>query len=178
MPTTCPSPNVSGNDQAHDGRCLSQPGKERAVSAAVPSPGVRPIRGHRHLWLGPIRSTPAVARDAATEFLVSCGLGDLAEAAQQVVSELVTNAVLASRALIDERRPIPPPVGFSISADVGRVLVEVWDCSDLPPAVKVAGEFSEHGRGLLLVEAYADRWGWHPAPRGKCVWATITDSGQ
>lgn len=149
-----------------------------AVPAAAPPSSERPARNQRHLWLGPIRSAPATARGAATEFLLSCGLAEQAEAAQQVISELVTNAVVASRALIDERRPIPPPVGFRISADAGRVLVEVWDCSDIPPVAAVPGEFSEHGRGLLLVEAYADRWGWYPAPRGKCVWAAITESGQ
>jgi anti-sigma regulatory factor (Ser/Thr protein kinase) len=129
------------------------------------------------LRLGPVHTAPATARGSTTEFLLSCGLSELAEAAQLVVSELVTNAMLASRALISERRPLPPPMGFSISASPDWVLVEVWDCSDVPPVITAPGEFSENSRGLLLVEAYANRWGWYPVQRGKRVWAVIAKSG-
>jgi anti-sigma regulatory factor (Ser/Thr protein kinase) len=130
------------------------------------------------LRLGPVQTAPATARGSATEFLLSCGLAELAEAAQLVVSELVTNAMLASRALINEHRPVPPPVGFSISVSADWVLVEVWDCSDAPPVITAPDEFSENSRGLLLVEAYANRWGWYPAQRGKRVWAVIAKSRQ
>ncbi|MCY0939571.1 ATP-binding protein [Streptomyces sp. H34-S4] len=49
--------------------------------------------------------------------------------------------------------------------------VEVSDGCPAPPLVaRVPGELSEGGRGLLLVEAVADRWGTHPNSTGKTVW--------
>ncbi len=36
----------------------------------------------------------------------------------------------------------------------------------------------ESGRGLLLVEALADRWGVEPRTPGKCVWAEIQQNGE
>ncbi|MFD9647984.1 ATP-binding protein, partial [Streptomyces sp. NPDC059082] len=42
-----------------------------------------------------------------------------------------------------------------------------------PPPPRPEGELADGGRGLLLVERLADRWGWYPrvgAP-GKTVWA-------
>ena len=139
---------------------------------AAPCPA-RPTRHQRHLWLGPVLTAPATARQAATEFLGSCGLAELAETTAQVVSELVTNAVLVSRTSVDSRRPIPPPIGFTLSAESGRVLVEVWDCSEDPPVVLLPGTYSENGRGLFLVACLSEMWGWSDAQRGKCVWAEI-----
>ena len=41
------------------------------------------------------------------------------------------------------------------------------------PALTVAGDFAENGRGLFLVQAFSERWGSYPAPQtgGKVVWA-------
>lgn len=35
------------------------------------------------------------------------------------------------------------------------------------------GPCDEDGRGLVLVEACAERWGYRPAAGGKIVWATL-----
>ncbi|WP_443042602.1 ATP-binding protein [Streptomyces sp. NBC_00344] len=47
----------------------------------------------------------------------------------------------------------------------------------LPPGPGTAsapGGDAEHGRGLLIVEAYADRWGVPPGcPPRKAVWAEL-----
>jgi hypothetical protein len=39
--------------------------------------------------------------------------------------------------------------------------------------VNAAGD-DESGRGLLLVEAVADRWGWVGEGSGKAVWCLVS----
>lgn len=39
------------------------------------------------------------------------------------------------------------------------------------PRPRLADDFAEDGRGLLLIEQLSTAWGWHPAPGGKVVWA-------
>lgn len=57
----------------------------------------------------------------------------------------------------------------------GGVLIEVADASKSPPVRRgVAGEWSENGRGLAVVEALSARWGWRPEPWGKVVWAVCS----
>lgn len=53
----------------------------------------------------------------------------------------------------------------------GLLRVEVLDGSpDLPPDAGDPGPEAESGRGLLLIEALAERWGATPTHGGKCVW--------
>jgi len=62
---------------------------------------------------------------------------------------------------------------FSVSvlAEAGRVRVEVHDLgSATRPAVNRPGLPGESGAGLGLVEAIADRWGFHGSQHGRVVW--------
>ncbi|MGW4564841.1 ATP-binding protein [Streptomyces sp. NPDC004561] len=104
-----------------------------------------------------------------------------------VVSELVTNAL---------RHAAPPPAaaerGDCRPADPGRadtrpsvrlhlmrwterLVCAVRDPSHETPAPRDSDDFSaESGRGLFLVDSFADSWGWHPLAgtlEGKVVWA-------
>ncbi len=55
------------------------------------------------------------------------------------------------------------------------LLVEVSDASPLlPELADMPGWESESGRGLLLVEALADRWGSDLLPSGKRVWFELS----
>ncbi len=62
-----------------------------------------------------------------------------------------------------------------LASDYMRVRAEVWDSVPRMPAVRQAGPDEEGGRGLALVEALSDRWGWTTAPGwpGKVVWAEL-----
>ncbi|MFJ6137308.1 ATP-binding protein [Kitasatospora sp. NPDC092286] len=51
-----------------------------------------------------------------------------------------------------------------------RLRVEVADVSRLPPDPSGTHDPITGGRGLLLVEALAQAWGWLPTARGKLVW--------
>ncbi|GGP88892.1 ATP-binding protein [Streptomyces melanogenes] len=85
------------------------------------------------------------------------------EAIKLVASELTTNAVVHAEGLIT--------LGLYLGKD--RLLLVVHDGSralPTPPASCDPAE-SESGRGLLLVNTFADRWGSDPTPGGKKVWA-------
>ncbi|MGW2512512.1 ATP-binding protein [Streptomyces scopuliridis] len=78
------------------------------------------------------------------------------------VSELVTNALLHG---------VPPGRGFRLNLRYdGDVLrVEVHDSGPGVPQIVDSAD-GEGGRGLLLVAAFADRWGVGERNPGKVVW--------
>ena len=85
------------------------------------------------------------------------------EAAQLVLSELVTNAL----------RYGEPPLHVRLRVSTNALYLEVADTSPYRPRRRVAGSTDENGRGLLLVTAYARRWGVRPRSTGKVVWAEL-----
>ncbi|MFJ3664785.1 ATP-binding protein [Streptomyces sp. NPDC090119] len=87
------------------------------------------------------------------------------EAVALVVAELAANAVLHGRV---------PGRDFEVRlhrAD-GHVRVEVSDTHPAHPKLPAQDPTAEGGRGLLLIEAVATRWGTSPRTGpGKTVWA-------
>lgn len=110
------------------------------------------------------RSVP-LAREFVRAALGEWGVGERAEAVLLCVSELATNAL---------RHGVPPGRGFQLYVwpPAGGVLrLEVHDSGDGWPRVHAgAGPVDEGGRGLLLVEALADKWGVGERMPGKIVW--------
>lgn len=95
---------------------------------------------------------------------------DVLGTAELVLSELVTNAL---------RVPVPSDrqVGVRIarsSAD-GLLRLEVSDAGSGRPEVRAPGDDETGGRGLLLVEALAHRWGVDERAGGvgKTVWVEL-----
>ena len=134
-----------------------------------------------YLEFGAMASAVPYARGHVRLVLGEWGLQELADAAEQVVSELVTNAIKASCQLIGSRfggrwSPGAPPVRVWLLSDSRTLLVEVWDGSDRMPMPKDLDPEGEHGRGLWLVEALTEDWGaFRPAhASGKVIWATVT----
>lgn len=119
--------------------------------------------------LSPTRRGARLARLLTVAHLASWGLPS--ETAAQLVAELANNAVLHGRIRGRDFR-----LGLRVTG--GAVLrIEVADArGDRCPAVPrpPVPTDAESGRGLLLVEALADRWGVEtgPPPR-KTVWAEI-----
>jgi len=106
-------------------------------------------------------------------------LYDLADTIELIVSELVTNAAQASMDQ-DERPRYTADTGLAcihlrLSTDRVAALVEVWDENFGLPTPAEPGLDDENGRGLMLVDALAERWGWDlpPSGRGKVVWALV-----
>ena len=123
-------------------------------------------------------ATPCARLHART---IACewGLGHLADTIELVVSELVTNAVKASMDQ-DERPRYTADTGLAcihlrLSTDGVAALVEVWDENFGLPEPSRASLDDESGRGLMLVDALAEHWGWDlpGSGRGKVVWALI-----
>jgi anti-sigma regulatory factor (Ser/Thr protein kinase) len=140
-------------------------------------PGFNDLTGHgmNEPWplqdffeLGALASAVPCARLHARHVLREWGLSSFN--AELVVNELVANAVKASQALAEGS-----PVRLWLVPGPARILVTVWDPSPLPPARIDTGEQAEHGRGLMLVEAVCERWGWYRREDrdGKYVWAVV-----
>ena len=126
------------------------------------------LGGQDVLEFGPMPGAVPCARLHARLVLAEWGLAGLAEPAEIIVSELVTNAVAATQRL--EWIPTPP-VRLWLLADSTQVLVAVWDANPrLPVRTEVDG-LAESGRGLLLVESLATHWDAYPTPHdgGKVV---------
>jgi hypothetical protein len=89
----------------------------------------------------------------------------LVQAAELAVSELVTNAVRASTEARSARPPGSPTglpvVGLRLAGDRLRLLVEVSDHDPGPPVPTAVDPERDGGRGLLLVEAVSERWGYY-----------------
>jgi hypothetical protein len=58
-------------------------------------------------------------------------------------------------------------------AHSAQILILVWDASPQPPVLTGASDEAEHGRGLMLVDAVSEQWGWYSREDsdGKFVWA-------
>lgn len=139
---------------AYHGRCIDGRVMRRAVE------------------LAPVPASVSVARDHAREWLQSWGYAQTDDAAL-VVSELVTNALQATARLRRRR-----PVHLAVSTGCGWILVIVADASLQPPVLRDPGPDGISGRGLAVVEALSDRWGWHRVNcRGvaKAIWAEFKD---
>jgi anti-sigma regulatory factor (Ser/Thr protein kinase) len=120
------------------------------------------------LELGALPGAVPSARLHTRQLLWEWALAPLSANAEQVVSELTTNAVAAARAM-----PEISPVQLWLLTDMRQVLILVWDACPQPPTLIQASEYAESGRGLFLVEMFSDRWGSYPTPQmgGKVVWA-------
>jgi anti-sigma regulatory factor (Ser/Thr protein kinase) len=86
-----------------------------------------------------------------------------ADDAMLVLSELVTNALVHARA------------GCTIKMHHADDLLrlDVRDPSPAPPTIRSVRPDNLGGRGLRLVAAIAQAWGWEPTDSGKRVWAHV-----
>ncbi|MFF6803141.1 ATP-binding protein [Streptomyces sp. NPDC012616] len=134
------------------------------------SSGTRPGQHFRNfsVRLSPTPRGARLARLLAVEQLRFWGVP--VDPACQIVAELAANAVTHGRVPGRDFR-----LTLYVIADTPRI--EVTDTAgDRPPGPPQPGPDaeSESGRGLLLVEALADRWGWAPELRPrKTVWAKV-----
>lgn len=123
---------------------------------------------------GDASSVPLIRR-YVTLVLAAAGHQDL-ERVRLVLTELLSNAVVHTRSGLP---------GGLVTAEVsevgvGLVRIVVTDAGARTiPQPRLSEDDEDHGRGLLLVEAQAIRWGTLPGSLGTSVWAevlTVADS--
>jgi len=102
------------------------------------------------------------------------------ETVELLTSELVTNAVEHSQYPAgdiggDRGGERSAPVWTRVRICGQAVVLEVWDGDPTPPLPREAELHDECGRGLLLLQALADRCGYYwPSVGGKVVWAQVS----
>jgi sigma-B regulation protein RsbU (phosphoserine phosphatase) len=122
------------------------------------------------------RRTPAAARALVRTVLEEAGLDALVNEALLLTTELSTNAVVHAGTELD----------IEVEADQGGLTVTVTDFAPGPVEQLAVGprndkgeigEVAERGRGLLLVDHFASRWGTVHEGTGKGVWFRLVRKG-
>ena len=133
----------------------------------VSTPAYWPLRSY--LELGALTSAVPCARLHARQIVWEWGFRHLAEDAEILVSELLTNAVKASSS--------PDGAGvvvLRLLANRGRLLIEVWDHNPDDPQPRQADAESESGGGFSVIEALSSRWGFRRLSYSvKVVWCEL-----
>lgn len=111
-----------------------------------------------------------VSRRTLRLILTMHGLIRLVDVAELLATELVSNAVRHTKGPAGLRVLWSPP---------GTLRIGAWDADPQPPEPpRPFEEGAEDGRGLALVRACADVWGWQPLARrgsaGKFVWCELS----
>ncbi|MGC5051175.1 SpoIIE family protein phosphatase [Micromonospora sp. DT48] len=136
---------------------------------AGPAAKTGPDEHVRRVRLPADRRTPAAARAVVRSVLAEAELDELLNEALLLTTELSTNAVEHARTELD----------IEVTADHSGLTVTVSDFAAGPVDELTVGvrnkstdiaEVAERGRGLLLVDHFASRWGTTYLRTGKGVW--------
>jgi anti-sigma regulatory factor (Ser/Thr protein kinase) len=123
--------------------------------------------------LGPQPESVKAGRDFTRIALQHWGLGEVADAAELVVSELVTNA-LRHGLLSARRMPGEHPIGLRLLRQTPYLMCLVTDPGADIPVRADSGDFAESGRGLHVIESCCLQWGWQALDADrKVVWALL-----
>ncbi|MGA5700011.1 SpoIIE family protein phosphatase [Peterkaempfera bronchialis] len=135
-----------------------------------------PVAADWRIAAGDLRALADARRDLRRQ-LTAWGLPSLARDAELLAAELMSNAVLHAGGDVE--------LNARLDGDVLRV--EVLDSSRHRPRLMPEGggldgedgvedgRVPVSGRGVRLVDAYAERWGWEPLGDRKAVWFELRD---
>jgi hypothetical protein len=130
---------------------------------------------------GALVESPAMARAHVGAVLAIWRMRGLLDVAELIVSELVTNVVLAATEP-DGRTPkyfdgALPVYQVGLFSDLAELRIEVFDTVPGIPVPRNASTEDEHGRGLAIVDALTDgRWGSFPHRGGMVVFAHVQNA--
>jgi anti-sigma regulatory factor (Ser/Thr protein kinase) len=114
------------------------------------------------------RYPPSPGSVGRARMLVRSAHEDLSSNSQEVVEIIVSE--LAANAVIHAATP------FTVRLFVGSTIrVEVFDANPDPPVLRRPASREAGGRGLVIVDGFADRWGSYPVEDGKAVWAEVDE---
>ncbi|TDC62298.1 ATP-binding protein [Actinomadura sp. GC306] len=150
------------------------PAVEPGLAGLWPTPHTGTPRTARRVFPAEI-TTPRSAREFTQATLGEWGLDTGIEDVVVAVSELATNALRHGMEGLPQPLPLCP-IQLVLIAHPRRLVVSVTDPSGRPPEPLASDpdRFVEGGRGLLVVGAVSDAWGWaRLATGGKAVWAAF-----
>ncbi|WP_369192924.1 ATP-binding protein [Streptomyces djakartensis] len=116
----------------------------------------------------------ARARSFTRDTLHTWSLGHCCDDTTLIVTELAANAATHA-APAPSREGAATEIRLGFVLEPAHLLVTVSDGDDRPPLCAPAGvALEESGRGLCIVDALSEAWGWVPTPPvGKTVWAKL-----
>ncbi|HEV2640483.1 MAG TPA: SpoIIE family protein phosphatase [Actinocrinis sp.] len=110
-----------------------------------------------------LNSAPTIAaqgRALVRDQLADWHLDGLADTAELLVSELVTNALRYGRG----------DIGLRLLRNATSLVCEISDGLESAPRLRTVHYSDEGGRGLYLVDQMSQRWGTRTTNHGKIVW--------
>ncbi|WP_433355740.1 SpoIIE family protein phosphatase [Micromonospora saelicesensis] len=130
----------------------------------------------RRVRLPADRRTPAAARAVVRSVLTESHLDELANEALLLTTELTTNAVEHARTELDIE-VVADEIGLTVTvSDFAPGSGDELTVGDRNDSTEI-NEVSVRGRGLLLVDHFASRWGTTYLPTGKGVWFRLDRPG-
>lgn len=140
----------------------------------APAAGVRATTGsnlgHLTMELEVSKEAVPIVRTIASAHLTLWGLPGLVDRTALVVSELLTNVLRHARPV---QRTGVKHATLTLTRLPGVLSICVRDFDPTLPQHAQADDEAEDGRGLHLVTAFADDFGWSPVTNGKDVWASF-----
>lgn len=123
--------------------------------------------------LGAEPGSVRAARDFTVATLRRWGTAERSQDIAVVVSELLTNALRHALPGTGDTRP-RRPIWLGLLQPGPCVLCAVADPSKAAPSLQVPGSLAETGRGLPIICALSDQWGYTTlSDTGKVVWAVF-----
>ena len=123
--------------------------------------------------LGAEPGSVRAARDFTVATLRRWGTAERSQDIAVVVSELLTNALRHALPGTGDTRP-RRPIWLGLLQPGPCVLCAVADPSKTAPSLRVPGSLAETGRGLPIICALSDQWGYTTlSDTGKVVWAVF-----
>ncbi|MFJ9380229.1 ATP-binding protein [Streptomyces sp. NPDC101455] len=135
-----PRPVLTGHEVSIERDPASAPGQLSEAEASRPGQCRRIVRAALHYWR----------------------LASIADTAELLTSELVTNAL---------RHGAGHDIGMRVFLSEAHLVIEVRDGSANRPVLRQATPEDEDGRGLVLVDAMADKWG--TSADGTMTWCSL-----
>ncbi|MEV6108991.1 ATP-binding protein [Streptomyces sp. NPDC051940] len=157
------------------------------AASAPPAPGVDLAPGPAHAWataceyaactLDTEPGSARLARDFVRSTLRAWGFEDRLADVELVAHEFVVNALTHGLGHV-WAEPCPHPVVLGLFRDGDDMLCAAFDPGIRQPRPvwhrTEPSPLADAGRGLQLVAAVSEYWGWTPpGPEGKAVWAAF-----
>ena len=116
--------------------------------------------------LPPSPSSIPAARHVVLELLGAWGVPQDHDDAALLVTELVANVI--------DHVGGGGGLNLEVAVSEGWLRIGVIDGSAIPPVVRELSRDRPRGRGLLMVQSIADRWGFEEHHGGKRVWFELS----